>query len=146
MQSYIPMGGEAASLNPEVISIQRAFIIKMKNKEKLLSEKVEMFDRGDSLVRAIPLGYVKDFKVHSFSIRGSVYNEKDLEILSLLSKKDYSVSELTKKLDIAPVNTWKHLNLLTEQKLINNPKVKKGERKVLSLTKIGREFYQSLSK
>jgi len=34
MQSYIPMGGEAASLNPEVISIQRAFIIKMKNKEK----------------------------------------------------------------------------------------------------------------
>lgn len=61
-------------------------------------------------------------------------NKVDWIILVILldryiEKKKITVGELTKKVEIAPVNVWKHLKKLKEMDFIISPEVKKGKKK-----------------
>lgn len=60
-------------------------------------------------------------------------NDTDWKIIFLLGQESLSVGELQKKLKIAPVNCWKHIKKLEEDRLIISPKVKRGMKKKLKL-------------
>lgn len=64
-----------------------------------------------------------------------LYNEIDWAIIFYLGKKDHSVGELTRKLNIAPVNVWKHIKKLSDAGVVVVPDVARGKKKILSLNK-----------
>jgi len=81
---------------------------------------------------------MKENKIAEISIGGAV-NPTDLRILANLYlageiKEKLTIGKLTRILDIAPVNTWKHLNKLQKLGFIRkNDNVKKGQKKYISL-------------
>lgn len=83
--------------------------------------------------------------VNSISLDGVEYNKTDLKILSTLSKEELSVGDLTKKVGVAHINIWKRLKILDENKLIDVPDVEKGKKKIIKLTKAGRDLSHILN-
>lgn len=79
--------------------------------------------------------------IKAFVEDGYYFNETDIRIISFLFYKTMSVTELTKKLEIAHVNVWKRLKSLTAEGLIDSPKVSRGHTKTLSLTNRGKKIY-----
>jgi len=73
-----------------------------------------------------------------------IINEIDLKILGTLNEKEMYITELTSKINIAPVNMWKHLNSLKELELIHVPEAKKGCKKILNITSKGRDLLKIL--
>jgi DNA-binding transcriptional regulator GbsR (MarR family) len=64
-------------------------------------------------------------------------NKLDWTILIILldnyiSKRKISIGELTKQIQVAPVNVWKHLKKLQNMDLIIIPNVQRGKKKFIS--------------
>ena len=56
-------------------------------------------------------------------------NATDFQILDELSNKKLTITDLSKSLNIAQVNLWKHLKKLKDFGIIKNSEVKKGMKK-----------------
>jgi len=56
-------------------------------------------------------------------------NKNDFEILNILTKEKFTISELSRAIEIAPVNLWRHLTKLKELEIIKIPDAKKGKKK-----------------
>jgi len=76
-------------------------------KTKIYLEKITEFNKIDWMIIFIVFGYTID-------------------------NKKISIGELTRKIGIAPVNMWKHLNKLKEIGIIIVPEAKKGKKKFLT--------------
>ncbi len=72
----------------------------------------------------------KDKQIKKTKVKGFL-NKIDYRLIWLLhcSPKKFNISQISKKLQIANVNTWKHINKLESLDLIKNPKVRKGIKK-----------------
>jgi len=69
-----------------------------------------------------------------YPIKGSlmeILNDIDLGIIYLLSKYDgkISIAQLTKTLDVAHVNVWKHLKKLEKDGIVSLPKHQLGKKR-----------------
>lgn len=82
----------------------------------------------------------------TFNFNGHEYNNTDVKIIFFLAETSYSIGELNKKLGIAPINAWKRITLLENLRIINIPKVSRGKKKCLTLTKQGQEIYKTFVK
>ena len=72
--------------------------------------------------------------------RGSnILTEMDLVFLKELSKKDYSILKLNKKLGIAHMSTRRHINWLLKLGLISRERIKKTNKSIIRITKDGTE-------
>lgn len=67
-------------------------------------------------------------KANSLVLENKV-NNTDIDIIKKIYEKQHSIGELSKALNLAPVNLWKHLKKLKKLKIINIPQTKKGVKK-----------------
>lgn len=76
----------------------------------------------------------EDTHILKLAFTGSV-NLTDFTIVYELSKAKLTITELSKKIKIAPVNLWKHLNKLKKLGIIDLPNVSKGKKKYPQILK-----------
>lgn len=68
-------------------------------------------------------------------MNGIDLNGTDINIIRLLNEKPCSISEINNHTKLAPVNVWKHIKHLNKAGLLDVPEVKRGKKKVISLSK-----------
>ena len=79
----------------------------------------------------------------------NLISKVDLELLRVLTKKDYAVLELKNKLTVNPRTIKRHIDRLVKIKLIKRDKVPKTNQAIISITKDGRKilvFFDKLLK
>jgi len=72
--------------------------------------------------------YTKELLFYFWVLNKNV-NEVDFKIVYWVNKEKISLGDLSKKIEIAPVNTWKHITKLKQMGVIEVPETKKGKRK-----------------
>ena len=78
----------------------------------------------------------------------SVFSELDYVLLKELykTKKEYSVTELRDRLNLANLSTRRHINWLVKLDFISRTKVPKSNRAILKITEQGKKVYELFEK